>query len=197
MEEMAGQGGHAADDHHTTAAGDTSLVEAPMEVLAHMTLADAPAEVQDGQADGPGPGNENVEEQERLEDEDPFPPLYRAIAGPVGTVGQQGENTEVILRLLAEGADPEGRTWEGWTPLMVSGSTGQPDVMRLLLRMGVSDRSTDWCGNSAMDWTRHVVKGHERDIVLSMPLSAGHLACAELLERARGLWSPQITTSSR
>ena len=121
--------------------------------------------------------------------EPPFPPLYQAIAGPVGTFGHQSDNEQRVL-MLALSVDLNERTTQGWTPLMVSGSTGQPNIMRLLLRLGANIDAVDVEGNGALDWTRHRVRGFDGDIVLDMPLHSGHAECEKMLLAAAGPWSP-------
>ena len=112
-------------------------------------------------------------------DEETFFPLYAAIAGPVFTVNQHGDNEPEVRRLLAEGADVNQTTRQGWTPLMVSGSTGQPSIMHLLLRAGADISGVDHQRNSALDWTRHTVRGFEDDVVLSLERGAGHAECIQ------------------
>jgi hypothetical protein len=126
------------------------------------------------------------------EDDSPcFPALYAAIAGPRGTVGRHGDNEPIVRALLdAEPAAVNLRTVQGWTPLMVSGSTGQPGIMRLLLRHGANPDDRDTAGNRVADWTRHCVKGFDDDIVLEMELHDGHRECLAILEAVEQLWSP-------
>lgn len=121
---------------------------------------------------------------------DHFPPLYRAIVGPPGTVGEQGDNHASILALLAEGADVNACTDEGWTPLMVSASTGQPYLTLLLLRCGADLDAVDRHGNDAFAWSEHRVRGYDDDIVLTMETNSDHRCCTELLRAARRPWSP-------
>ena len=125
------------------------------------------------------------------EDSPCFPALYAAIAGPRGTVGRHGDNEPIVRALLhAEPAAVNLHTVQGWTPLMVSGSTGQPGIMRLLLRHGANPDDRDTAGNSVADWTRHCVKGFDDDIVLEMELHDGHRECLAILEAVEQLWSP-------
>ena len=131
------------------------------------------------------------EEEAGGEDETPFPELYGTIAGPLGTVGNHGDNEGRVQTLLAEGHAVNERTRDqGWTPVMVSGSTGQPNIMRILLRHGADIDERDSQGNSALDWTLHRARGFPDDIVFSMALHSGHEACAELLRTAAQPWSP-------
>ena len=125
------------------------------------------------------------------EDVDEFPSLYRAIAGPMGTAGEQGDNEEDVRQILR--ADPGAvncATTVGWTPLMVSGSTGQPRIMSMLLRAGADMDIIDSRGNDAYGWTRHRVKHFESDIVLKLAQSPAHARCVELLDAASEPWSP-------
>lgn len=130
------------------------------------------------------------DEAESEEELPPFPPLYTAIIGPLGTVGQHGDNWLPVLTLLQQRADVNEQTEQGWTPLMASGSTGQPEMMRLLLRCGASPRILDFRGNSALDWSRHAVVGHSDDIVLTMTRTARHEECVALCLAASEAWSP-------
>lgn len=120
-----------------------------------------------------------------------FSPLYRAVVGPPGTVGQHGDNEHRVLSLLDAGAKVNVRTRQGWTPLMAAGSTGQPAVMRLLLRRGADPYATDKEGNSPRDWALHCVKGHDNDPVLSVKPSPACTQCAALLDLATSTpWRP-------
>ena len=130
----------------------------------------------------------------QIEDEDEvagaFPALYTAIIGPLGTIGEQGDNWSTVERLLHNGADINEQTPQGWTPLMASGSSGQPAIMRMLLRSGADVAHRDRQGNSALDWSRHAVRGYSDDIVLTMSRTAAHDECAALLVTAAEPWSP-------
>ena len=42
-------------------------------------------------------------------DSGPFPPLYTAIVGPIGTVGEHGDNWSEVERLLQSGVDVNER----------------------------------------------------------------------------------------
>jgi len=124
-----------------------------------------------------------------------FPALYAKVVGPVisehgSWVGSNGGDEAEIERLLREGNDVDVQTRQGWTPLMVSGSTGQPNVMKLLLRWGADVSAVDKKGNNALAWTRHKVVGHDDDIVLTMPTTEAHESCAEILALAAQPWSP-------
>jgi ankyrin repeat protein len=122
---------------------------------------------------------------------DPFPPLYRAIAGPEHTAGQHGDNLESVRSLVAEREGVNVCTMQGWTPLMVSGSTGQPTIMRMLLRAGANVTARDQQGNSALDWTLHTVKGFGDDVVLTLDPGPAHTECAALLRLASQPWGPE------
>lgn len=124
-----------------------------------------------------------------------FPELYAKVAGAYAEVagacvGSNGGDEAEIQRLLREGTDVDVQTSQGWTPLMVSGSTGQPSVMRLLLRWGANVSACDKKGNNALAWTRHKVVGHGDDIVLTMPTTEEHESCAKILALAAQPWSP-------
>lgn len=119
------------------------------------------------------------------------PPLYRAIIGPPGTVGEQGENEERVRQLIADGADVNQRTVDqGWTPVMASGSTGQPQIMLVLLRSGADPALLDFCGNSAMAWAAHQVRGHDDDVLLSVEPGPANVECQRILTAALKPWSP-------
>ena len=132
----------------------------------------------------------------QMEDEDnepwrdPFPPLYRAIAGPPGTAGEQGDNEERVRQLLAEGANIDMCTEQGWTPLMVSASTGQPHLTRLLLRAGANLKARDKNGNGAIEWALHRVNGFDDDVVLELEIGPENEKAASLLRLAGQQWSP-------
>mmetsp|Transcript_16445 Transcript_16445/g.36794 ORF Transcript_16445/g.36794 Transcript_16445/m.36794 type:complete len:296 (-) Transcript_16445:357-1244(-) len=130
------------------------------------------------------------EEGEDFHDAPHFPPLYTMIVGPLHTVGQHGDNIPHVRKLLLEGADVNQQTPEGWTPLMVSGSSGQPDVMSLLLAYGADILVRDHLGNGALEWTEHRVRGHDEDVVLTVPPGPTHMACATILRLAGEHWSP-------
>lgn len=124
-----------------------------------------------------------------------FPELYAKVVGPVVSengswVGSNGGDEAEIEQLLREGTNVDVKTRQGWTPLMVSGSTGQPSVMTLLLRWGADVTACDKKGNNALAWTRHKVVGHDDDIVLTMPTTEAHESCAEILALAAQPWSP-------
>ena len=121
----------------------------------------------------------------------PFPPLYTAVVGPPHTVGEHGDNQGRVQALLDAGEDVNEKTDQGWTPLMASGSTGQPNIMRLLLRHGASLDSRDCKNNSVLDWTLHRSRGFPEDIVFTLELHSGHEECVSLLRAASLPWSPQ------
>ena len=123
------------------------------------------------------------EESEQAGWNDPFPPLYRAVVGPPGTVGEHGDNEGRVRALLAEGHEVDARTEQG--------STGQPSLMLLLLRCGADPWARDKQGNSARDWARHKVRGHEEDVVLTMEAGPACFECIALLDRAVTAWSPR------
>jgi hypothetical protein len=120
-----------------------------------------------------------------------FPPLYTLIVGPIGTVQQHGNNEQAVLDMIAAGADVNEQTKpDGWTPLMVSGSTGQPIIMRHLLRNGADLWVLDTMGNGVADWTAHCVTGHDLDIVLTIPTGQAHAECLNIYRTACQPWSP-------
>ena len=142
----------------------------------------------------------NAMEAQLSEDEDeewvdPFHPLYRAVIGPPGTVGEHGDNTAAVLAFLNAGVDVNVRTEQGWTALMATASTGQPVLMHLLLRRGADPAARDKKGNSARDWGLHTVKGHDDDVVLTIEPPVGCAQCIALLELAARPWHPANHTT--
>ena len=149
-------------------------------------------EVEEYDEDEEDEDEEGEEEEEEGEEDDTdydsdgdcFPALYTAIVGPPNTIGEHGDNLDIVLRLLDEGADVNEQTPEGWTPLMVSGSTGQPTVMCALLARGADILARDQTGNGAEEWTLHTVRGHADDVVLTVRPGMAHNSCAEILKVA-------------
>lgn len=167
---------------------------------------DASAEADD-EGDAPTDEEEAEEEDESAstfsqdvsdsddEEEGSFPELYAAVVGPVlddsgNWIGHNGGDEQLVEQMLREGADVNVQTPQGWTPLMVSGSTGQPTMMRLLLRWGAKLEAKDRQGNGVLAWTRHRVVGHEDDIMLTVPTTEAHAQCEAMFALARQPWSP-------
>ena len=164
------------------------------EPAADEPAADEPAADEPGAVDGAADAGSSSDEDERS-----FTELYAAVVGPLDDVAEavrarcatSSEGGEAhVERLLLAGADVNEPTTQGWTPLMVSGSTGQPNLMRLLLRWGADIGAKDRRGNGVLDWTRHQVRGHEDDVVLTMPRTQGHEQCAAMFALASQPWSP-------
>ena len=62
----------------------------------------------------------------------------------------EAKNLEVVAALLTSGADPNGSTSDGWTPLMAAARTKQCDVVRELLVNGADPNRRDNQGWTAL-----------------------------------------------
>ena len=116
-------------------AGEASA-EADADAPVDQESVDAPA---DQESAGSGSEADPSEPSTSDEEEGCFPELYAAVVGPVldesgDWIGHTGGDEQKVEKLLREGTDVDVQTPQGWTPLMVSGSTGQPHMMlRLVL----------------------------------------------------------------
>ncbi len=74
---------------------------------------------------------------------------------PPLTIAARGGHAEVVLALLAAGADPnqldEPPTRERWTPLMNAAQAGQVEIVEILLTMGADARYETPGGTSAAE----------------------------------------------
>jgi ankyrin repeat protein len=83
-----------------------------------------------------------------------------------------------VERLLSEGADPNVRGNDGWTPLSVAARDGHSDLVRILLDAGADINRPEGGGNTPLFWAAH---SGNLEIVLQL-LKRGarsNLKCAE------------------
>ncbi|HEV2472997.1 MAG TPA: ankyrin repeat domain-containing protein, partial [Chthonomonadales bacterium] len=103
-------------------------------------------------------------------------------AAPVPAKGRLGIDLfEAVMRrdaagvqaLLKRGADPNARNSLYWTPLMSAATTGQPDIMELLLRAGADKEASSPYGTpllfAADPRCAHVLLSHGVDTHVARP----------------------------
>ena len=65
-------------------------------------------------------------------------------------VAARSADVQRVVHLLAEGADPNGRSPDGWTPLMAAASHGHESVITALINAGADVNAQDENGRTAL-----------------------------------------------